>query len=156
MAHPGGRPTKYKKDTNEKAVGYIATCGENYLTIDKPVIKDGKVETETIVKKEIKLPTIQGLSLLLDVNADTLYEWAKHYPEFSDTLGKLKKKQAEMLMQYGLSGEYNSTIAKLILSANHGMNEKTESESTVKVTDETISPEDKQSLLALLNEQKSS
>lgn len=139
-----GRPTKYKKDTNQKALGYILSCDENYITLQKPVVRDGVVGEETIVKKEIKLPTIQGLSLLLDVNADTLYEWAKHYPEFSDTLGKLKKKQAEMLIQNGLSGDYNQTIAKLILSANHGMNEKTESESkvTMEVNDLRELPDD--------------
>jgi len=29
-------------------------------------------------------------------------------------------------VKYGLSGDYNSTIAKLVLSSNHGMAEKQE------------------------------
>ncbi len=147
-----GRPTKYTKDINKQALGYIATCGENYIVLDKAVIKDGELAEEQYVKKEIKLPTVEGLALELDVHRDTLYTWAKEYEDFSDTLETLKKKQAEMLIQNGLSGDYNSTIAKLILSANHGINEKSESESVVKVTDETISQEEKTALLSLLND----
>lgn len=155
MATPG-QPTKYTKDTNQQALGYIAACGENYVVLDKAVIKDGELAEEQYVKKEIKLPTVEGLALELDVHRDSLYAWAKEHEEFSDTLETLKKKQAEMLIQNGLSGDYNSTIAKLMLSANHGINEKTESESTVKVTDEAFSLDEKEALLALLNDKEGS
>lgn len=56
----------------------------------------------------------------------TLSEWEEEYPEFSRALSKIDKEQKERLINNGLSGDYNSTIAKLILSANHGMAEKTE------------------------------
>lgn len=145
-----GRPTKYKQDTNVLARGYIESCGENHVVSERPVIKDGKVDEEQYVKKQIKLPTFEGLSILLNVHRDTLYAWAKENPEFSDTLDLLKKKQAEMLIQNGLSGDYNQTIAKLILSANHGMNEKTESES--KVTVEMMDAEKKKQVEDALSE----
>lgn len=149
-----GRPTKYKEDeTNQIALGYIDSCGENHIVLDRVVIKDGKVNEEQYVKKEIKLPTFEGLAMTLNVNRDTLYEWSENYPMFSDTLDKLRGKQAEMLIQNGLSGDYNSTIAKLILSANHGINERTENESLVKVVDETISKEEREALLSLLDDQ---
>ncbi len=127
-----GRKTDYSEKTLVRANGYIDACGEIYDVKERPTVKDGKVHEETYVKPKIKLPTVEGLALELDVHRDTLYEWAKQHPLFSDTLEKLKKKQAEMLMQYGLSGDYNPAIAKLILSANHGMKEKTETDVTSK------------------------
>lgn len=145
-----GRPSKYTDKVNKEALGYIDSCGENYILIEKPVITNGEVSEEKIIKKEIKLPTVEKLALLLGVSRDSLYEWAKQYPDFSDTLDALKKKQADMLIQNGLSGDYNSTIAKLMLSANHGINERSESESVVKVVDDGITQEQKEALLSLL------
>jgi hypothetical protein len=47
-------------------------------------------------------------------------------------LKKIKDIQRERLLYNGLSGDYNSTIAKLVLSANHGMSEKSEVDHTSK------------------------
>jgi hypothetical protein len=59
------------------------------------------------------------LALYLDVNKTTIFEWEKKYPDFSNSLDKIKDEQKKRLLEKGLSGEYNSTIAKLILSSNH-------------------------------------
>ena len=72
----------------------------------------------------VKLPTIEGFSSFLNINNSTLYEWDKKYPDFSKALEKIIKEQQKRLLDKGLSGEYNSTIAKLILSSNHGMAER--------------------------------
>ena len=75
---------------------------------------------------KVKLPSIEGFSLHLGVATKTLYNWGDEHPEFLHALEKIKKEQQLRLMDKGLSGEYNSTIAKLILSANHGMREKSD------------------------------
>ncbi len=85
--------------------------------------KGGKVFDK---KLRVKLPTIGGLALYIGVCEDTLHEWAKVHPRFSVSLKKVKTMQAERLLDKGLSGDYNSTIAKLILSANHGMSDRTD------------------------------
>ena len=121
-----GRPTEYSEEILKRAEAYIEMCDEIHEIKERPVIKEGKVEEENFVKTRIVLPTVERLALELDVHRDTLYEWASKYPIFSDTLAKLKAKQADMLIQYGLSEEYNPTIAKLMLSANHDMREKTD------------------------------
>jgi hypothetical protein len=56
------------------------------------------------------------------VNRDTIYDWETKEPEFSDILGKLRAKQAHMLITNGLSGDYNPTIAKVLLT-KHGYRE---------------------------------
>jgi hypothetical protein len=38
------------------------------------------------------------LAVFLDAHRDTLYEWTKHHPEFSDILDALGANQAEMLI----------------------------------------------------------
>lgn len=109
--HPGGRPTKLTPELVEKAREYLATndrLGEQAL-----------------------LPTVERLSIILDVHRDTLYEWAKHDAQFSDILRNLMASQADKLLQYGLAGRYNSTIAKLILT-KHGYVEKQETDLRVK------------------------
>lgn len=122
--HAGGRPTKYKKAYTQKALEYLASCIDGYTIEKYKILEGGKIVEKQEKRKKVKLPTIQGLSLVLDVNETTLYEWDKEYPEFSKSLLKIKAKQAEKLQEEGLAGNYNPLIAKLILSANHGMREK--------------------------------
>ena len=76
------------------------------------------------------LPTVEGLALYAKIPRSTLYVWAKdpEKSDFLDTLEELKALQAMKLLNNGLAGEYNSTIAKLMLSHNHGMRETTAQE----------------------------
>ena len=98
-----GRPTKYKAEysTDEFLDGYIASC-----------------------LPENKLVSLSGYSVYIGVCEDTLQEWRKVHPSFAVTLSVLKQLSKEMLINKGLNSTYNSTIAKLMLSSNHGMTEK--------------------------------
>lgn len=108
MAHAGGRPTKYNLSVNDELDKYLETTG----------------------REQMSLPTIQGFALWLNVDDETLTEWAKIYPEFSATFKRLKQLQAQQLINDGIYGgkEVNSTIVKLLLQNNHGMRERTETE----------------------------
>jgi len=112
--HPGGRPTKYKVEynTTEYLQGYFDHCEE-----------------------EKELVSLCGLAVYIGVCEDTLQEWKKIHPEFSVSLNKIKQVSKNMLCNKGLNGTYNSTIAKLILSANHGLRERTD----ITTNDESIS-----------------
>jgi len=85
-----------------------------------------------VFRQKVKLPTMEGFSLFLDCAKSSLYEWAKENKEFSDALEKITIEQQKRLLDEGLAGNYNSTIAKLILSSNHGMSEKTQTDITSK------------------------
>ncbi len=97
-----GRPTKYIPEV-------IYPLIEKYLA----AIND------------TQLPSVEGLALELNVNTDTIYEWAKVYPEFSDTIKKIAQKQKQQLMDDGMYGgkEVNAAMAIFLLKVNHGMNE---------------------------------
>lgn len=110
MKHAGGRPTDYSEDMLAKA--------DKYLAIAIPENQD--------------LPTVEGLALYLGVHKDTLYEWAKIHPEFSDALKKLKLKQKSDLIKIGIFGgkEINAGIVALMLKVNHDMVETNKTDIT--------------------------
>ncbi len=117
------RPTKYDEEILKKTVAYIASCVDNPKT------------------DEVNLPTIEGLAFELGLNKDTIYSWRKEHPEFSDLIDDLLAKQARELVNKGLSGNYNPTIAKVLLT-KHGYREgldTTSNEKTISaVTPETL------------------
>ena len=97
-----GRHTEYKKEYCQDVKTYIKECGDK------------------------ELPTVEGFALRLDVVKKTIYNWSDQQKDFLHALGGLKNEQCKRLINNGLLGKYNSTIAKLILSANHGMREGTD------------------------------
>ncbi len=58
----------------------------------------------------------------MDINKCTIYDWRKEKKEFSYLIETLLEEQADRLVNNGLTGSYNSTIAKVLLS-KHGYRE---------------------------------
>lgn len=101
----GGRPTKYEGDkTVEKAMKYAK---EDFML-------DGLGSI---------FPTEYGLALYLGVSTSTIDNWEENHAEFLGVLEYIKAMQGVMLINKGLTGEYNSTIAKLLMSSRLGINE---------------------------------
>ena len=125
---PAGRPTSYDDTIIPKTEEYIQACidEEDEFHATRGVKSDG---FQRLVR--VRLPTIEGLAVILDVNKTTVYEWESTYPEFSNVLSKLRAIQANRLINEGLSGDYNPVIAKLLLM-KHGYAEKTETDITTK------------------------
>lgn len=111
------RPTIYNEQILVDTQAYLDKC------VDFPA------DRETGVPKKVNLPTIEGLAYHLGIHKDTIYEWRKEKPEFSELIDKLLHKQADSLISNGLSGEYNPTIAKVLLT-KHGYREGIETDIT--------------------------
>jgi hypothetical protein len=114
--NPVGRPTKYNKEMQRQADEYV-TCFESL----------GHA-----------VPSRAGLCCYLGIAKSTSYEWEQTYPEFSDSLAYIDVMQEHCTVNGGLKNEFNSTIAKLILSNNHGYSEKTQQDNIS--TDGSMSP----------------
>lgn len=112
----GGRPTVATPENVDKAWEYVKECEA----------KGG-------------LPTVEQLAYTIDISKDTLYE----RDEFSDVMARLKNIQGHMLITAGLNGDYNPTIAKLLLSAKHGYVEKTATDLTTKGESINVEPDPK-------------
>ncbi len=112
-----GRPTKYKDEyaTEEFLVRFKQWCKDNGTLI-----------------------SLCGLACYCEVCEDTIQEWQKVHSEFSVSLEKIKQLSKQMLINKGLDSTYNSTIAKLVLSSNHGMAEKTKREHSLDETTATL------------------
>lgn len=108
-----GRPTKLDSELIAKAWEYVQRTGEFSYQL---------------------LPTIEGLSLAMNISRETIYKWESDdvSTEFSDIVKRLRACQAEKLLQNGLMGRYNPMITKLMLS-KHGYVEKTEQDTNINV-----------------------
>jgi len=100
-----GRPTIYCDEMVAKAADYLDTYTD-----------DGDV-----------IPSIEGLALRLCIARSTVYKWAEEEGKepFSDILDQLMAKQGKELINKGLTGDFNSTISKLILT-KHRYSDKQE------------------------------
>jgi len=121
---PAGRPQEYNEEVLSKAREYLDLCN------DEEIEREGRTGG-TVYKLKTKLPTKGGLANYLGVHRDTLYDWSQKYPEFSDIMEEVSQEQEDRLINNGLSGDYNPTIAKLLL-AKHGYKESTETDLTSK------------------------
>jgi hypothetical protein len=105
----GGRPSKYNSeehggDTVARVKEYMADCPD-------------------------VLPSIAGLACYLKISRETIHQWKKdeEKPAFSDILGTLLAEQERQCVNGALGGDYNATIAKLLLG-KHGYSDKSEQE----------------------------
>lgn len=138
IGNRGGRPTKYDAEkTPQMVYDYIDGCEDEYV-----LMGDAKSKMNNLLKVDI--PTIEGLCIILMVSHDTIAEWVKKYNEFSDAITKLKEVQKRRLLEGGLSGEYQQSIAKLILANNHGMSDKVDQNNTGNVTVQVINYADQE------------
>lgn len=104
------RPTDFSDQILIDAWGYVTEFARD----------EGKGEN-----LKVQLPTIEGLALFLEISRSTLYLWQKEHKAFSDIIEVLQQKQAQALINNGLSGNYNPTIAKVLLT-KHGYTDKQE------------------------------
>lgn len=109
------RPTIYSEEIVNESWSYIGYCND---------VHKGD-------KTEVRLPTIEGLALHLEISRSTLYLWQKEHQEFSDIIETLLQKQAQTLVNNGLQGTYNPTIAKVLLT-KHGYTDKQEVKTTIQ------------------------
>jgi hypothetical protein len=82
-------------------------------------------------RNEASFPTIEEFTDKINVLPSTIWTWCKAHPRFKDTVDVCKNIQKSKLMKNGLSGRYNAQFTKFLLSVNHDMREKVETDNTV-------------------------
>jgi hypothetical protein len=113
--NPVGRPTKLTDELMDKAKVYVQ---KDYL-IDELI------------------PTMQGLSLYLGVSNKVLYNWRNENDEFLHIVEDLMDLQAKNLFRGGLTGDFNASITKLLLT-KHGFSDRVEQD--LRSSDGTMQP----------------
>lgn len=110
LAENAGRPSKYGPHVLDET--------EKYFTIDQAELPK-------------LLPTIEGLAIKLGVHVDTIYEWEKVHPEFSELLKIARQVQKFVWVQNSLQGNYNSNFAKFYGMNTFGWSDKHDQELTI-------------------------
>jgi hypothetical protein len=106
-----GRPSKYNEEIQKKADKYASVELYSKKIIEK-VFQGAKIPIEIDVPNSV--PTVAGLALELGISRETVYDWARKIPSFSDTLQKIKLKQEAFLVHHGLLGGYDGNYAKFL------------------------------------------
>lgn len=114
----GGRPTTWSEELEVKAWEYV----------------NGGWQTQGDA-----VPMVVGLCAYIGRSQTSVYDWEKHEDkQFSDILCQIKEVQHLEVFSKALKGEYNSTMAKLMLT-KHGYSDRQDVDvnSNVKITDLT-------------------
>lgn len=108
--HAGGRPCDFSQEIIDKSKNYLVTYSELGHAV----------------------PSIAGLATVLKVARSTIYEWQSdpEKKQFSDILSEILAEQEQITLSNGLKGDFNATIAKLLLG-KHGYSDKAETQTTV-------------------------
>lgn len=121
----GGHPTTYRQSYIKMVDEYLAQCNDEYKKIVKQCNEEKGYEIYDNLLS-VNLPSMEGFSIYAKIPLRTLYSWRDKNPEFLHATEKIKILQKERLVSNGLAGVYNSTITRLLLSANHSMVERSE------------------------------
>lgn len=154
-----GRPTEYDPKVHPALVlKYLASCVDEYPGMRKKVITE-KGKKKVIYEKtrfRVNIPTIEELSLELNINVDTIYAWEKKHEEFSEVIERVRKTQAARLAKGGLAGDYNPTITKLMMH-KHGWRDAQEitgAEGKDLIPDNESKEKSQKAIAAYLNKSK--
>lgn len=123
-----GRPTKYDPKYCEELIKYF-DIEPHFETPAITTYKDGTT------KEEVKfipsdLPTLAGFAAKIEVNRDTLQEWAKVHQEFSVAIKRAKDLQENILVTNGLKGLYSQPFAIFTAKNVLGWRDKSETDIT--------------------------
>lgn len=111
--------------------GRPTTFREEYISELYEYANGGWVEFNDV------MPTLERFCHQRGLHAAQMRQWAAKNDELATSLNTLKQAQLISLANGALRGELNASISKLFLSANHGVNEKSEQHHT---SDGTIAP----------------
>lgn len=97
MANLGGRPTKYREKYCRMIIEYF----------DQPAI----IVDEEGHEKANDIPLIEGFARSIKVCVDTLYEWEKVHPRFSEALKRARECQKDIWQQLSMKGLVNTAYS---------------------------------------------
>lgn len=108
---PGGRPTKYKFEYCEDIIRFFSK---------KPTRKS---KGNTIV---VPPPLFARYAQKLGVSYETLQEWRRVHPEFSDAYKACKKIQEAIMLEGAIAGHYSAAFTIFSMKNMHNWRDKKE------------------------------
>ena len=145
-----GKETRFKKN-NKTSNKYKAEYIEQMLLFfaephsdvyyERTYYKDGKLKSERPIILPPKFPTFELFAASIGVTSNTLRNWCEKHPRFCDAYEYAKTMQLGIAKVYAMSKMYDSNFAKFILMNEHGMSEKSSTDTNVTFSVEYDSSE---------------
>lgn len=148
---PKGQPTKYDPKYCEEIIEYFSQPVNEEVSKDV-VTKTGDV-IPVIMKKPTAFKSYAGFAIKIGVSRETLHEWCRTYPDFSDAYKRGKDYQENYLLINGLEGLTNPAMTIFTAKNVTDMKDKREIENTGSIP-VTVTPIDLDERARLLKEQK--
>lgn len=130
MAHPGGRPSKYKKIYAKKLLKFF-NRERIRIILEKYYYKNGD-EKEKEIEVPEELPTKTGFCMSIKVDPNTFDRWVKAHKEFRGAWETAKKIQEEFWLQNSIRGLYPPQFTIFMGKNVFGWKDKTETDLTSK------------------------
>jgi hypothetical protein len=133
-----GKPTKYAYQHCLDLITYFIERSERTRIVTTTQhTKDGHAyETES--EEANPPPTMYGFAAQIQVNQDTLTNWAKKHPEFKKAVDIAKGIQADFILSNGMVGKAPASMAALMMKNVHGWKDKSEQEITHRTSLENL------------------
>lgn len=116
------RPTKYSPKFTDELLKYFS---------DKPYKLMGQGAQRRPVASDF--PSLAGFASKIGVHRETLLEWSKEHPEFSDAYKRAADLQENWLIINGLKGLVSSNFGTFIAKAVCGMRDKQPGEDSINI-----------------------
>lgn len=124
MKHAGGRPTKYKPELCQSIIKFFDI--EPCVIKDMAITKGDGTTIEKTVKEANNLPFFSDWCWSVGITTETMNQWTKTYPEFSDAYKRAKLLQERILVTNGLQGLYAQPFAVFTAKNILGWRDKNE------------------------------
>lgn len=113
-----GRPSLYRPEYCQKILTYFEFKDVTFKAVSAD---NGKA---VVVKDVPELPTFAAFADSIGVHRQTLHEWCKVHPEFSDAYARARDRLERMIWKHGMTGDYSPHMAQFFLKTRLGVVEK--------------------------------
>ncbi|MFH0981888.1 MAG: hypothetical protein V2A79_10145 [Planctomycetota bacterium] len=100
--HPGGRPTKYKAEFGQMLLDYIDQGPEPWEEYEETYVNRTGQVTKMSKLRAKPLRFIGRWAQNMGISHETLLQWAKEKPEFSEAYSRARQLQAEHILAAGM------------------------------------------------------
>ena len=111
MAHPGGRPTKYRPEYCEEIIEYFERPPQR-IEYKREYNHDGSIKKEEPITLGAEFPSLAGFAAKIGVDKLTLLRWKDEHKEFCSAYTRAKEIQENIWLINGMGGQYNSQFAQ--------------------------------------------
>lgn len=118
MAKVGRPETTYKPEYIDEVDVYIESCKDEEKVFQNMSGKSNGYQRRV----QVTLPTLEGFAKFLrnkypgtKTTTTHIWNWEENHPEFLESTTRIRNEQAERLMNGTLTGDYEKSMAQLIL-----------------------------------------